>query len=214
MLTATSHRDLAAHLSLIAPSALVLWDLNGVILTYDTPFLRPANAEQLRPWFRELMQQWGKERFYEVYHRYQLQQGIKLIDPAMPGLIIQLSSRGVQQGILSAVTGEQIRELRCKVLESAGLHFDPMLFARPHGKNDTLRAYLAGREKLPTTIILIDDLSSNIIHVADEVEALGIPFIGIEYRDEKLWGEEPMRAEDLEREKRYFESLFPEEVRF
>jgi hypothetical protein len=163
----------------------------------------------------------------EVQNRTEM----RLVDPAIPNLLMKMQKKNVAMiGLtkrppeLSDRTLQQMKPLNIDFSKTAH-HKEELIFSELSGtqfkqgiifvsqgvdKGPCLLAYLKTLKKIPKRIVVIDDKMSNVKNIADAIEPLGIPFIGIRYgaADEKVKAYNPEIAE-LQRE--HFQKILSDE---
>jgi hypothetical protein len=203
--------QLDAYMQQLPGNALILWDFNYVLFAPAAAFFRPLSwAVRKEALNRRIGPTADPEAFWQLYCRLSLAQELAPVEPETVSYVQQLLIVGQHRMVLlsylpAGALGGLVERQRCDTLERAQLHFDERLFASPPStKADILGPLIS--QKHPAHVLFVDDSPENVWDVGTLVAALGVPFTGIVYREQSMYGEPPISLSHAEIQLAHFDT--------
>lgn len=202
-------QNLSGIFSKITKEALVLWDVDYVIITPKDLCNRPNARSVRRSLFKEYEQKGGIEKVKYLHSLIMLKAPGELVESEVGNLIHDLQQKKIKTMALTSMeTGEfgvikSPVDFRINSLKELGIDFSMstlfhdiftdswvlkggILFTNRVPKGEVLLSFLKLLPHQPSEIIFIDDSLENIKNVADACKNLKIPFLGVHYEAEVL----------------------------
>lgn len=195
----------------IAPSesALVVFDIDEVLMVTEDQFLHPYSDEDFNPLFARALSMGDtpeeKALILDKLSLSILQPRRKLTQKNVPAFLLDLQKHNIETlALTSCPTGPfglipSIEMWRIDHLEELGVHFslakqfpslsldkgiyaNGVLFSNGHNKGEVLTEFLKETQIKPDHIVFIDNLQHNLEDVEKAMTELEIPFTGYLYR--------------------------------